>query len=278
MTADRGGRATALAVGVDPGVLGAPDGPLAVETVDSVAAARERAGPDIDAAVAAQFLPDGDGLDALAAVHDAAATAACFLLVEEPGGVATGSGPVVDYVLSAEGLPERVAGAVAASSHAPFPVAADEHERAALATSFDAGALRASGAFDDLTADAASAFGVPVASVNLLGRNRLRIAGCHGADVESFDRRAVPCTYALLEESVTVVDGLADDPRFVGSPAVTEHGLGWYAGAPVTVDGHRVGTVCLYDDTSREFDSADRRRLQSVAGEAGRRLRSAGPD
>lgn len=278
MTADRGGRATALAVGVDPGVLGAPGGPLAVEAVDSVAAARERAAPDIDAAVAAQSLPDGNGLDALEAVHEAAATAACFLLVEESDSVATGSGPVVDYVLSTDGLPERVAAAVVASGHAPFPVGDDEHERAALAATFDAEALRASGAFDDLTADAASAFGVPIASVNLLGRNRLRIVGCHGADVEGFDRRAVPCTYALLEDDVTVVDGLGEDPRFADSPAVTDYGLWWYAGTPVVVDGHRVGTVCLYDDSSRRFDSADRRRLQSVASEAGRRLRSVAPE
>lgn len=265
-----------LAVGVDPSVLGAPDVPLAVETVDSVAAARERAGPDLDAAVAAQSLPDGTGLDALGAVREAASAAACFLLVDDPDSVATGNGPVVDYVLSAEALPGRVAGAVATGCHAPFPVTADERERATLAESFDADALRASGAFDDLTAHAASSFGVPVASVNLLGRNCLRIAGCHGADVESFDRRAVPCTYALLGDDVTVVDRLADDPRFADSPAVTEHGMWWYAGAPVTVDGHRVGTVCLYDDTTREFDSADRRRLESVAAEAGRRLRSAG--
>lgn len=268
-----------LAVGVDPAVLGAPDGPLAVEPVDSVAAARERAGPDLDAAVAAQSLPDGDGHEALAAVREAASAAACFLLVEEAGSVATGeTTPVVDYVFSTEDLPERVAGAVATSGHAPFPVGEDEPERAALAESFDADALRASGALDDLVAEAASAFGVQVVGVSLLGRNRLRVAGCHGADVDGVDRGAVPCTYTLLEDGVTVVDDLGNDPRFADSPAVTEHGLRWYAGAPVAVEGHRVGTVCLYDDASRGFDSADRRRLQSVAAEAGRRLQSASRD
>ena len=276
MTADRGDRAAVLAVGVEPAVLGAPDGPLAVETVEGVAAARRRAGPHLDAAVAAQSLPDGDGLEALAAVREAATAAACFLLVEDPDGVPPGSGPVVDYVFSPEGLPGRVREAVAAGCHAPFPVGDDESERAALAASFDAAALRADGAFADLLAEAAADFDVPLAGVNLVGRNRLRVAGCHGADVESLDRCAVPCTYALLEDDVTVVDGLAEDPRFVGSPPVTDFGLAWYAGAPVAVDGHRVGTLCLYDDTARGFDEGDRRRLSSLAAEAERRLADRG--
>lgn len=278
MTTDRGGGAvTVLAVGVGPAVLGPPDGSLVVQSVDSLAAARERVDPDVDAAVAAQRLPDGAGLDALAAVRDGAPAAACFLLVEEVDAIETGaSALVVEYVLDGgDGeLADRVRTATAAGSHAPFPVREGEGRRVAAARSLPGGVRTRE--VEALSARAAGSFGVSLASVNLLDRSYLHVAGCHGADADRLDRRTVPCSYTVLGDGVTMVADLAGDPRFAGSPAVEEYGLVWYAGAPMTVDDHRVGTLCLYDTEPREFDEEDCRRLLGLATEAGRRLRPDG--
>jgi GAF domain-containing protein len=264
---------TVLAVGVAPATLGPPDGPLAVRSVDSLAAARDRAGPDVDAAVAAQRLPDGTGMDALAAVREAAPAAACFLLVEDVDAVETEpSAPVVEYVLGdrSETLPDRLRAATADGAHAPFPVREDEDRRVAAARSLRTGDR--SGDLEALSTRAARAFDVPMASVNLLDRSHLHVAACHGVDAERLDRRALPCSYTVLEEGVTVIEGVGEDPRFADSPAVERHGLAWYAGAPVSVDGHRVGTLCVYDTEPRGFDDADRHRLLELAAAAGRGL------
>jgi kynurenine formamidase len=274
VTVDKvGGTVTVLAVGVDPAALGPPDGALSVRSVEDLAAAREWTGPDVDAAVAAQRLPDGTGMDALAAVREGAPAAACFLLVEDVDAVETGpAAPVVECVLgdAGEALTDRLRTATAAGDHAPFPVREDEGRRVAAARSLLAGFRPAD--LEALSTRAARAFDVPLATINLLDRSHVHVVGCHGADVERLDRRALPCSYTVLDEGVTVIEGLAGDPRFADSSAVERYGLSWYAGAPVTVDGHRVGTLCVYDTELRGFDGGDRRRLLELAAEAGRRL------
>ncbi len=63
------------------------------------------------------------------------------------------------------------------------------------------------------------------------------------------------------------------DVRFADTPAVTEYGVRFYAGAPLTMpDGTRVGTLCVMDAQPRVFSDEDLALLGDLARWAEREL------
>jgi GAF domain-containing protein len=56
------------------------------------------------------------------------------------------------------------------------------------------------------------------------------------------------------------------DPRFADSPVVTGPArVRFYAGAPLQLDGHRLGTLCIADQRPRLLDATDLRELCDLA-------------
>jgi GAF domain-containing protein len=261
-----------LGVGRAPGRALA-GGDVDAALVETVAAAEEYVG-SVAAVVTDYDLPDGTGFDVARTVRDRAPDRPCLLYTDrDPSTFATGpETPVVEYVPASvgdAGLRRRVGEAIVAAAHSGCPVPEDEPTRAAAVAELDT-----SGTFDDLAGALADEFGVPVAGVGVLEPDRYRVLACHGGDLAEVSRSAVPCSYAVLGESVTVIEGLTGDPRFAGSPVV-DAGLDWYAGAPVRIGTQAVGTVHLFDRESRDLDADDRGRLRAFADEAADRLRPA---
>jgi len=59
------------------------------------------------------------------------------------------------------------------------------------------------------------------------------------------------CTHALTGLDVTLVDDAREDARFLNHPLVRAEQVIAYAGAPLEIDGHRVGTLCVMDNRPR---------------------------
>ena len=82
------------------------------------------------------------------------------------------------------------------------------------------------------------------------------------------------CAYTILSDDVMVVDDALLDARFADNPYVTqEPHIRFYAGAPlITIDGHRLGSLCLIEDTPRILSASERVQLAHAARSLSARL------
>lgn len=115
--------------------------------------------------------------------------------------------------------------------------------------------------FDRLTRIAARLFGTEFAQVTLVDTDRQWFRSCFGiAGLTHVDTDVSFCahTIAAVDRDHMVVLDMTQDERFSRNPLVT----GWpevrfYAGAPVTVRGQRIGTLCVLGTKARDSVDAD---------------------
>lgn len=123
-------------------------------------------------------------------------------------------------------------------------------------------------AFERAVALAVRLFRVPIALVSLVDEQRQWFKACIGLDIRQTDRRVSFCAHTILGDGVFIVPDAMKDPRFMDNPLVTgEPGIRFYAGAPLTtVDGCKLGSLCVIDTVPREdFSLEDRCVLESLA-------------
>jgi CheY-like chemotaxis protein len=252
------------------------DGEVEVVRCGRLAEATEvLADTDVDCVVTEYDLPDGTGLELIRHVRDRAPDTACILFTDaDPGAVGGGPTAVTEYV--AKGSPEaarrvaQLAGVAAERrTHTAYPLPETESDRLAALEQydFDSAALRS--ALDRVTDLAARHFGVPIASVNVLTRDTQQFLACRGADWTETAREDAICTHAILSDGVTVIEDVAEDPRFADSDVLAEAGVRFYASAELTTEGDEpVGTLCVYDERPRTFTGEDEAHLELLAAEA----------
>jgi ribonuclease BN (tRNA processing enzyme) len=121
--------------------------------------------------------------------------------------------------------------------------------------------------FDRITRIAAAAFGLPIAMIALMDRDREWFKSCCGLEIREVLRDDSFCGHAIFERSPLVVPDALLDERFADNPYVTGHpGVRFYAGHPlILANGCCVGTLCLIGMRPRHFDDADRSLLQDLA-------------
>ena len=125
-------------------------------------------------------------------------------------------------------------------------------------------------ALDRITSLAARIFGVPVALITLVERDRQWFKSHHGTALCASDRDISFCSHAILlpGQEVLVIPDAERDPRFADNPLVTGplH-VRFYAGAPLrTSDGQALGTLCLLDLVPRpDLSGAERAILTELA-------------
>lgn len=110
-------------------------------------------------------------------------------------------------------------------------------------------------------------FGVSMAMVTLVDRDRLHVKSQHGAPASDCARDQSFCTHTIEQPEPLVVDDLSTDPRFASHPLVAAgpH-LRFYAGHPLqTPAGHRLGALCLIDDRPRSLDDTERQVFAELA-------------
>lgn len=121
--------------------------------------------------------------------------------------------------------------------------------------------------FDRVTRLCQRLFGVPMAFVNLVDRDRLFIKSVQGANLGDLPRAQTMCGHAILDpaglvvEDATLDDRFHDNPNVVGDPNVR-----FYAGIPLAAPGgQRVGTLCIADTAPRMLSDGDRAILADLA-------------
>ncbi|MFC7132509.1 MULTISPECIES: GAF domain-containing protein [Salinibaculum] len=249
---------------------------------EDVAAGREAAAAtDVDCVVAEYDLPDGTGFDVFEAVRESHPNAACILYTEaDRAEIDTGAfrDTVAEFLPkdspnAGDRLVDMVHIAVVDRTQVGFPLPDDEDARLDALAAYDVESFDAVETFDRLSKLVASHFDIRVAFVGLLHEIEERFVACHGADWETLDREDSICTYAILDDEVTVIENVQADPRFAYNETLKELEIRSYAGANITTpDGTVIGELCLVHDEPRSYDDAGLADLQRFAEEVSEQL------
>lgn len=254
---------------------------MTVRTAATLSDATAGLGPDVDCVVTEYDLPDGTGLELLAAVRSDYPDTPCVLFTDRRAGdidTAAFEGVVVEYLSkgrtnSRDRLRELVDTLVARRSQVGYPLPPDEDARLAALAEYDLPKLETAATFDRLTELAARHFGVDKAFLGIVTEHRERFVSCHGGEMEPLQREDTMCAHAVAADDMLVVPDIREDDRFAHNAALERLGIRSYAGAPVrTPDGAAVGSLCLTDDEVRTYSTADREYLRLLAEEVAEQL------
>lgn len=148
---------------------------------------------------------------------------------------------------------------------APFP--ADEDARLAALLELRILDTPAEERFDRITRIARDQFQVPIALISLVDAERQWFKSKIGIAASETPREVSFCAHAILGAEPFVIENALQDVRFEDNPLVTgEPHLRFYAGIPLaSLDGRRLGTLCLIDRQPRAFGAAERQRLCDLA-------------
>ncbi|ANG63743.1 hypothetical protein A8C75_15500 [Marinobacterium aestuarii] len=121
--------------------------------------------------------------------------------------------------------------------------------------------------FDRLTRLAKALFQVPIALVSLVDADRQWFKSRQGLDACETPRNISFCGHAILQDGVFHVPDTHADPRFADNPLVElAPNIRMYTGAPLrTLEGLRIGTLCIIDDSPRALDQAQLSALRDLA-------------
>ncbi len=135
------------------------------------------------------------------------------------------------------------------------PIPPDEAQRVAALRSLDVLFTSAEGRFDRITRLASRLLGAPISLVSLIGDDCQWFKSSQGLAASETPRDISFCGHAILADATFVVEDTLCDPRFVDNPLVTgEPHIRFYAGHPLhSVDGSRVGTLCVIDREPRRL-------------------------
>jgi CheY-like chemotaxis protein len=226
----------------------------------------------LDCLVTEYDLPDGTGLDVVETARRTAPDlpAVVFTDVDLSTVAPSESEVVVEYLGkdtpdAREELVALVEHSLSFLSQTAYPLPDDEDARLAALDRYTDASETLETSLDRLTELAVALFDVDSAAVGLIDAHHERFLSCHGASFGDVDREQTVCTHAILDDGLTVIENLDDDPRFDG-PAT--EGLGFYAGAPlVTPDEQAIGTFCVHDAEPRAFGERERDLLRTLADE-----------
>lgn len=121
--------------------------------------------------------------------------------------------------------------------------------------------------FDRLTRIANRLFDVPIVLVSLIDEDRQWFKSSVGLTARETPRDISFCGHAILGEEIFVVNDATTDERFFDNPLVLDSpNIRFYAGCPLTsLNGFKLGTMCLIDPEPREFTIGDETILKDLA-------------
>ncbi len=195
------------------------------------------------------------------------------LLSDESFRERTGAQAVVGSLDEVNAQVRQLLAGAASASFEPAPIPDGDLDRVA--------ALRASGILDEAmrgTLDgfakrAADAFDSPFARITLIDEDDQWIHGdavndgSAAAPVRDLPRSQSICGHVVADGKTLVVADIARDPRFAANPLLKSRGIRFYAGAPLRIDDHVIGTLCLLDTRPRTLTPRDVLLLEAIAEE-----------
>jgi PAS domain-containing protein len=113
--------------------------------------------------------------------------------------------------------------------------------------------------FDRFVSVAAESFRVPMAAISLVDSDRQWFKASVGLGVRETPRDIAFCDHVIRSDRVMIVADAKLDDRFRANPLVLQapH-VRFYAGAPLTAEGYRLGTLCILDVKARPAFSGSR--------------------
>lgn len=148
----------------------------------------------------------------------------------------------------------------------PTNSAVREEQRLALLQSCNIMDTAQERSYDLIVEGLARLYGVPVALITFMDGQRQFLKASVGTDVREMPITQSFCQYTLESDEPLVLGDLTQDWRSHTHPMVTgARGLRFYAGAPIIVDGFRLGTVCIFDRTPRSAHDMDMSLLVHMA-------------
>ncbi|WP_447553789.1 GAF domain-containing protein [Vreelandella sp. EE22] len=118
-------------------------------------------------------------------------------------------------------------------------------------------------------------FNVPIALISLVDENRQWFKSHIGLEVSETPREYSFCAHAIHQNDLLVIEDAREDTRFADNPLVlgAPH-IRFYAGYPLRpTDDYIVGTLCLIDQTPRQFSEREQRLLINLAAQVDDLLR-----
>jgi eukaryotic-like serine/threonine-protein kinase len=158
---------------------------------------------------------------------------------------------------------------VAHRTTSALPVdAAAEAERVAAVRRYNILDTPPEDAFDDITRIATRMLRTPVALVSIIDSDRVWHKSRQGTPVEEVDRNTSFCSTTIPDhDGAWSIPDARRDERTSANPLVTDDPqVRAYAAAPlITHDGHRLGSLCVFDFEPHEFSGDDLADLTSLA-------------
>ncbi len=126
---------------------------------------------------------------------------------------------------------------------------------------------------DDLVRMAARAFRCPISAITLVSADRQWLKAAFGLELRQTTDFLVFCGQTIRHNSVFVVSDASLDPDYAEHPLVTGyHRVRFYAGVPIRVDAHVVGTLFVVDRQPRTLNADERTLLVDLAQAVEHRL------
>ncbi|MFP7761370.1 GAF domain-containing protein [Marisediminicola sp. LYQ85] len=150
----------------------------------------------------------------------------------------------------------------------------NEAARQAAVDRLGALASRGDPVLDVLTARARGLFGTAYAAVTIIDDDTQKSASTAGATDLAMPRSESFCEMTIRRAEHFAVEDATLDPRYRDFRSVTgDPHFRFYAGYPIeSIDGERVGALCVIDTAAREFTRDDSALLRSLALQAQERV------
>ena len=150
----------------------------------------------------------------------------------------------------------------------------NEIERLQALREFEILDTREEKAFDDLTRLATYICQTPMAAISLIDSERQWFKSKVSIAESETPRDVSFCAHAILQDGQLIVPDASQDDRFSDNPFVTgETHLRFYAGSPLTtVEGYKLGTLCVIDTVPRELTPGQLAALRALSRQATNQL------
>ncbi len=152
----------------------------------------------------------------------------------------------------------------------PAPIPANEEERLTTLRTLAFLNTMPEEKFDRMTDKVARIFDVPIALITIIDRDQQLIKAGAGLPEDIAKRRTIPraesiCGHIIASDQALTVEDIARDRRFANNAMLRDRGLRFYAGVPLRVNEHAIGSLCILDIKPRRLSDREQRLLEIMA-------------
>ena len=122
--------------------------------------------------------------------------------------------------------------------------------------------------FERITRLVKTFFQIPIVAISLIDEEVQWFKSIQGLDICDTARDVSFCGHAILQDDIFIINDAFSDLRFIDNPLVkSEPSIRFYAGYPIrSIDGYKIGTLCLIDSKPREYTQEQLNTLKEFAG------------